>query len=138
MNLTDIEFDHERMDEAVKHRKMGAGVTYEQDGVLFSSGFVAIKILDESERIRPPRDEYDDMSPAQLRAALRSKNRSSGSLVPRKFAAKKKVKKKVTKKDVRQRADDKLSGYKPEDQPDYVRQALSENHAAVMAEESAQ
>ena len=43
MNIADIEFDHDRLEDAIKHRKFGAGVTYEQDGVLFSSGFVAIK-----------------------------------------------------------------------------------------------
>ena len=65
MNKPDIEFDHEA--DCIKHRELGKGVTYEQDGVLFSSGFVALKIL----RNRPKKDKFDNMTPDQLRAALR-------------------------------------------------------------------
>ncbi len=123
-NLTDIEFDHDA--EFIKHREMGKGVTFEQDGVLFSSGYVALKVL----KVKPPKDEFDDMTPAELRAALRDSD-----VVPPKVA-----KKKVTRKpgSARERAAEKLDGFKAEEQPDYVRQAMSENHAAASAEENAE
>jgi len=125
----DIEFDHDA--GYIKHREMGAGVTYEQDGVLFSSGFVPLKILRE----RAPKDRFDDMTPDELRAELRGGTTAVAAPVRKKTAKKKTAK---PKQDVRQRADDKLKGFKPESSPDYVQQALSENHAAVMAEEQAE
>ena len=124
MSKPDIEFDHDRMDDAIKHREFGHGVTYEQDGVLFSSGFVAIKILEG----RKKKDKFDDMSPDDMREALRH----GGGATPKKKVSAKKA------HSARQRADDKLSGFKTEDAPDYVQQAMSENHAAAMAEESAE
>ncbi len=126
MKLSDIEFDHEA--DCVKHRELGRGVTYEQDGVLFSSGFVALKIIKE----RAPKDKYDDMSAAELRAALRGEP----APVKKKIVRKKPIPK--TPGSARQRADNKLAGFRAEDNPEYVKQALSENHAAVMAEENAQ
>ncbi len=132
MNLSDIEFDHDA--DYIKNRAMGKGVTYEQDGVLFSSGFVPLKIV----KARPPKDKYDDMSSAELRAALRG----NGAATP----GKKKKKKVGLKQEVapvkvhsaRQRADDKLAGFRTPNQPDYIQKALSENHAAIMAEENAE
>ena len=120
MNKPDIEFDHDA--DCIKHRELGKGVTYEQNGVLFSSGYVAIKIL----RKRPAKDKYDGMTADQLRDELRGKK----SPVATKPAS-------ATPQTSRQSADDKLSGFRDEDNPDYVRKALSENHAAAMAEENA-
>lgn len=132
-DISEIEFDHDRLDQAVKHRHIETGVTFEQDGVLFSSGFEPIRFLKETERHSEMRDEIDEMSAAEMRAALRRVKHGQSISPPKK---KKKKKKDATKADVRTRADDKLAGFKPDDQPDFVKQALSENHAAVMAEES--
>jgi hypothetical protein len=127
MSRPDIEFDHDA--DCIKHRELGKGVTYEQNGVLFSSGYVALKILRE----RPAKDKFDDMTPDELRAALRGQ-KSPVAAKPKKH----KVAAPSKPQTPRQSADDKLSGFRNEDNPDYVQQALSENHAAVMAEESAQ
>ena len=131
MNLSDIEFDHDA--DCVKHRTIGEGVTYEQDGVLFSSGYVPLRVLVE----KPSTDKFDDMSPSELRTALRhtdaiqqlpkKKKKRAGSREPEKKAH-----------SARQRADDKLAGFRTPDQPDYIEKALSENHAAIMAEEHAE
>lgn len=131
MNLSDIKFDHDA--DCTKIRKMGAGVTYVQDGVEFSSGFVPLRILEE----RIPKDEFDDMSPAELRAALRQSG--VGSPKKKRADAQESPRKKKTRADKKPApADDKLEGFRTADQPDYVQQALSENHAAIMAEEHAE
>lgn len=130
MNIPDIQFDHDA--PFVKHRKMGEGVTFEQDGVLFSSGYLAIKILRE----RAPKDTFDDMTPDELRAQLRANKVMPPPQKKKKAVSKKAVGKKVHS--VRQLADDKLAGFRNEPNPDYIQKALSENHAAVMAEEQAE
>ncbi len=127
MNLADIEFDHDA--EYIKHRKLNEGVTYEQDGILFSSGYVPLKVL----VIKQPTDQFDDMSPAELRTTLRN---SDVEMPKKKKVGVKESTKKVHS--ARQRADDKLAGFRNPDNPDYILQALSENHAAVMAEEHAE
>lgn len=123
MKIDDIVFDHEA--PYVKHRAMGKGVTYTQDGVLFSSGYVAIKVLEK----RQPKDPFDDMNADQLRAALRSKPGAKKKPVQAQASA--------VRSDPRQTADDKLAGFKGVENPDYIRAALDENHAAAMAEERA-
>ena len=132
MNLSDIEFDHDA--DCVKHRAMGEGVTYEQNGVLFSSGFVPLKIV----KILPPKDEFDDMSPAELRNALRDNSIASPQKKKKKKVGLKQEEASGKVHSARQRADDKLAGFRTPNQPDYIQQALSENHAAVMAEEKAE
>jgi len=123
MNLADIEFDHDA--DFVKHRKLGEGVTFEQDGILFSSGYVALKVL----VVKAPEDRFDNMNPAELRSALRK-----GEVAKKK----KVVEPEKTVHSARQRADDKLAGFRNPENPDYIEEALSENHAAVMAEEHAE
>ncbi len=66
MNLADIEFDQNA--DFIKHRKLGEGVTYEQDGVLFSSGYVPLRVLVE----KPATDRFDDMTSDELRVQLRN------------------------------------------------------------------
>ena len=124
MNRPDITFDHDA--DCIKHRELGKGVTYEQDGVLFSSGFVALKVL----KTKPKKDKFDNMSPAELRAELRGKKAPAAATSAKSGTAKPQT--------PRQGADDKLAGFRNEDNPDYVRQALSENHAAATAEENVQ
>jgi len=122
----DIEFDHDA--PYVKHREFGKGVTYEQDGVLFSSGFVAQKIL----KTRKKKDAFDRMNADELREQLRLNNVTPPKMKDR-SAGKKKP------QTVRQSTGDKLEGFKADDeQPDYVRKALSENHAAEMADQQAE
>ena len=121
----DIEFDHDA--PCIKHREFGKGVTYEQDGVLFSSGFVAQKIL----KTRKKKDAFDGMNADELREQLRLNNITPPKVKDRSVGKKK-------PQTVRQDTDDKLAGFKAEDQPDHVRQALSENHAAEMADQQAE
>ena len=128
MNLADIEFDRDA--DFIKHRKIGEGVTYEQDGILFSSGYTPLRVLVK----KAPTDMYDDMNPAELRSALRNVGTTAEP-------KKKKVGVKAPEKEVhsaRQRAEDKLAGFRNPENPDYIEKALSENHAAVMAEEHAE
>ena len=127
MSLSDIKFDRDA--DSIKHRAMGEGVTYEQDGVLFSSGFVPLKILKE----RAPKDEFDDVSAAELRTRLRGG--SNGESPPKKKTRADKQVSTVKVTSARQRADDKLEGFRTPDQPDHIQKALAENHAAIMAEE---
>lgn len=124
MKTDDIVFDHDA--PHVKHRAMGKGVTYTQDGVLFSSGFVAIKVLEK----RQPKDEFDGMNADELRAALRGKPGAKKKPAQAQAPA--------VQPSARQAADDKLAGFKGADNPDYIQVALAENHAAVMAEERAE
>ena len=124
-NKPDIEFDHDA--PYMKHREFGKGVTYEQDGVIFSSGFEAMTIL----KTRRKKDAFDNMNADELRAQLRLHN-----IAPPKMKDRNAGKKKP--QTVRQGADDKLAGFKPEDQPDHVQQAISENHAAEMADQQAE
>ena len=130
MNLADIEFDHDV--EFIKHRKLGEGVTYEQDGVLFSSGFVPLKVLVQ----KASTDRFDDMSPAELRTSLRHNDAMSQGTKKAGTSLSEEPGKKVHS--ARQRADDKLAGFRTPDQPDYIEKALSENHAAIMAQEHAE
>ena len=124
-NKPDIEFDHDA--PYTKHREFGKGVTYEQDGVRFSSGFEAMTIL----KIRRKKDAFDSMNADELRAQLRLNNIAPPKMKDRSVGKKK-------PQTVRQGADDKLAGFKTEDQPDHVQQAISENHAAEMADQQAE
>ncbi len=123
MNLADIKFDHDA--DFVKHRKLGEGVTFEQDGVLFSSGYTPLRVLVQ----KAPEDKFDNMNPAELRSALRK-----GEVAKKKKA----VEPEKEVHSARQRADDKLAGFRNPENPDYIEEALSENHAAIMAEEHAE
>lgn len=126
-DITQFEFDHDA--DFIKRRTFGEGVTYEQDGVLFSSGFVALKVL----RAKAKKDGFDDMNANELRALLRQNN-----IAPPQIAAKKKPAAGRKPQTNRQSAEDKLEGFKaPDGQSDHVKQALSENHSALSAEQQA-
>ena len=133
-DLTSIEFYHD--EDYEKLREFGAGVTYKQRGVLFSSGFKAIKIL---EVISDNADDIDNMSVAEMRAKLRSQklNEKPRTVIDPERQQARTAKKAGKKSSVRKRADSKLQGFKDEENPDYVREALGENAAAKRAEDNA-
>ena len=121
----DIGFDHDG--DYIKHREFGKGVTYEQDGVLFSSGYEAIKIL----KTKKKKDSFDNMSADELREQLRINNVAPPKVKTRNTQT-------IKAKRGHQSTEDKLAGFKSDDQPDHVRAALSENHAATMADQQAE
>ena len=133
INLSEIEFDHED-DGYVKVRTYGGNVHYIQNGIKFNAGFVATEVL---EIIDPAAKNIDDMSPDELRDALRaSRQPTATTTTPLPRPKKKRADVKPTTP--RQSADDKLSAYKAPEKPDFVTQALSENSAALKAEERAE
>ncbi len=135
INLSEIEFDHEG--DYVKKRVYGGNVSYVQNGIKFNSGFVATEIL---EIIDPAAKDIDDMSPDELRDALRASRQPTALTGSLTTPLPKPKKKRADAKPAtpRQSADDKLSAYKAPEKPDFVTQALSENSAALKAEERAE
>lgn len=111
-NLTDIQFDHKAA--ATKRRGFGVPITYEQNGVIFNSGFVAIAETEQAKKepkpkiVKPPPEKKE--------------------------FSKEPVAKPLTARD---RAAEKLKGYAAPETTDEVQTALNENKAAALAEDKA-
>lgn len=125
-DISKISFDHDAPFEKI--REFGAGVTYIQRGVLFSSGFAPKEILEVIE----DDNDIDNMSVEELRKALKSGGREAPEKKPK---VEKKPKAEKPKGSARERAAAKLKDFKDEENPDYVQEALSENAKARQAEE---
>jgi hypothetical protein len=107
-DLADIRFNHG--EPSVKTRVLNKGVTYTQDNVVFSSGFVPLRYVKE---------------PVKVAESVRR-------TLPQRSEKKKKKKTEVSARD---RANRKLEGFKDDEKPDAVKTALAEDASARKAEE---
>lgn len=114
MDTPDIKFDHDA--PYIKKRQLGRGVTYEQHGCVFNSGFALVEVLDKKK------------VPGLIDAERANKKKSVARVNQRVVGRINKKKKKKKKKSLAEQ------GFSNSGKPDEIQKAMGENEAAKRAE----
>ena len=111
--LADIAFDHDAPSEKI--RKFGKGITYVQNGVVFSNSYEPIAMTKEREELEDLKESKKQKQKETIKKTAKKKRRA-----------------------VAKGVGDKLKGFRKFDAPDKVSQALKENEQAEAAEAAAE